>query len=234
MLNKQRREKPAVPEIRQRGERRRAASASASTRTSAPATTPASGSRAARRSRSSTPTTRCRTIRSRRSTTVALAAAIAARWPRRRCSARRSTAPTSSTTRTGSIAASRGPAARRDRLPATSPRSGAASPSPIDAGIASDERRIATLTRFTTERPISIAVLAIGGQGGGVLTDWIVALAEMPELGSPSDLGAGRRPAHRRDRLLRRDAAAEGAADLRPILSLMPARARSTSWSPPN
>ncbi len=29
-----------------------------------------------------------------------------------------------------------------------------------------------------SERPISIAVLAIGGQGGGVLADWIVALAE--------------------------------------------------------
>ena len=27
-------------------------------------------------------------------------------------------------------------------------------------------------------RPISIAVLAMGGQGGGVLMDWIVALAE--------------------------------------------------------
>lgn len=29
-----------------------------------------------------------------------------------------------------------------------------------------------------TERPISIAVVAMGGQGGGVLTDWIVSLAE--------------------------------------------------------
>lgn len=29
-----------------------------------------------------------------------------------------------------------------------------------------------------TERPISIAIVAMGGQGGGVLTDWIVALAE--------------------------------------------------------
>ncbi|MDA9496899.1 indolepyruvate oxidoreductase subunit beta family protein [Bradyrhizobium sp. CCBAU 11357] len=29
-----------------------------------------------------------------------------------------------------------------------------------------------------TERPISIAILAMGGQGGGVLTDWIVELAE--------------------------------------------------------
>ncbi len=29
-----------------------------------------------------------------------------------------------------------------------------------------------------TERPLSLAVVAMGGQGGGVLTDWIVALAE--------------------------------------------------------
>ena len=29
-----------------------------------------------------------------------------------------------------------------------------------------------------TERPISFAILAMGGQGGGVLTDWIVRLAE--------------------------------------------------------
>jgi indolepyruvate ferredoxin oxidoreductase, beta subunit len=33
-------------------------------------------------------------------------------------------------------------------------------------------------TRYTTERPICVAVLAIGGQGGGVLADWIVELAE--------------------------------------------------------
>ncbi len=30
----------------------------------------------------------------------------------------------------------------------------------------------------TAERPIAIAILAMGGQGGGVLADWIVALAE--------------------------------------------------------
>ena len=29
-----------------------------------------------------------------------------------------------------------------------------------------------------TERPISLAIVAMGGQGGGVLTDWIVQLAE--------------------------------------------------------
>jgi indolepyruvate ferredoxin oxidoreductase beta subunit len=32
--------------------------------------------------------------------------------------------------------------------------------------------------RFGPERPICIAILAMGGQGGGVLSDWIVALAE--------------------------------------------------------
>ena len=35
-----------------------------------------------------------------------------------------------------------------------------------------------TPTRYTTERPICVAVHAMGGQGGGVLSDWIVALAE--------------------------------------------------------
>jgi indolepyruvate ferredoxin oxidoreductase, beta subunit len=35
-----------------------------------------------------------------------------------------------------------------------------------------------TPARFTTERPICVAVMALGGQGGGVLSDWIVELAE--------------------------------------------------------
>jgi indolepyruvate ferredoxin oxidoreductase beta subunit len=37
---------------------------------------------------------------------------------------------------------------------------------------------IATGPRLDTRRPIAIAVMAMGGQGGGVLVDWIVALAE--------------------------------------------------------
>src|ERR1041384_4484832 len=37
---------------------------------------------------------------------------------------------------------------------------------------------VQTPTRYTAERPICVAVLAMGGQGGGVLSDWIVALAE--------------------------------------------------------
>ena len=28
------------------------------------------------------------------------------------------------------------------------------------------------------ERPITIAILAIGGQGGGVITDWLIELGE--------------------------------------------------------
>jgi indolepyruvate ferredoxin oxidoreductase beta subunit len=32
--------------------------------------------------------------------------------------------------------------------------------------------------RLSTDRPICLAILAMGGQGGGVLADWIVALAE--------------------------------------------------------
>src|SRR5215470_5705619 len=35
-----------------------------------------------------------------------------------------------------------------------------------------------TPARVTTDRPICVAVLAMGGQGGGVLSDWIVELAE--------------------------------------------------------
>ena len=35
-----------------------------------------------------------------------------------------------------------------------------------------------SVPRLDTRRPLSIAVMAMGGQGGGVLVDWIVALAE--------------------------------------------------------
>lgn len=33
-------------------------------------------------------------------------------------------------------------------------------------------------TRVASDKPLSIAILAMGGQGGGVLSDWIVSLAE--------------------------------------------------------
>ncbi len=35
-----------------------------------------------------------------------------------------------------------------------------------------------TSSELSSVKPLSIAILAMGGQGGGVLTDWIVALAE--------------------------------------------------------
>ena len=31
---------------------------------------------------------------------------------------------------------------------------------------------------MSTERPLSIAIAALGGQGGGVLADWIIEIAE--------------------------------------------------------
>ena len=34
------------------------------------------------------------------------------------------------------------------------------------------------MPELSADRPINIAILAVGGQGGGVLTDWIVLLAE--------------------------------------------------------
>lgn len=36
----------------------------------------------------------------------------------------------------------------------------------------------ATPARLSTDKPVSLAILAMGGQGGGVLADWIVATAE--------------------------------------------------------
>lgn len=36
----------------------------------------------------------------------------------------------------------------------------------------------AAMTRQSTDKPLAIAVLAMGGQGGGVLADWIVGMAE--------------------------------------------------------
>ena len=40
------------------------------------------------------------------------------------------------------------------------------------------EPKISGALQLDSDRPIALAVLAMGGQGGGVLTDWIVALAE--------------------------------------------------------
>ncbi len=55
-----------------------------------------------------------------------------------------------------------------------------------------------------SRQPIKIAIMAMGGEGGGVLADWIVDLGEANGHLAQTHLGARRRPAHRRDDLLRR------------------------------
>ena len=65
----------------------------------------------------------------------------------------------------------------------------------------------------------------MGGEGGGVLADWIIDLAEHNGYIAQTDLGARRRAAHRRDDLLPRDLSARAAARdaaHEPVLALMP------------
>jgi Pyruvate/2-oxoacid:ferredoxin oxidoreductase gamma subunit len=59
---------------------------------------------------------------------------------------------------------------RRDLLPPAAARE---APHPVLAS-----GRLMFDATQSREKPISIAILAMGGQGGGVLTDWIVAVAE--------------------------------------------------------
>ena len=89
-----------------------------------------------------------------------------------------------------------------------------------------------TPPRLTTERPICVAVHAMGGQGGGVLSDWIVELAESQgwHAQSTSIPGVAQRTGatlYYVEMLPPKDGRA-------PILSLMPPRAKSMSCSPPN
>src|SRR5690606_24444417 len=58
----------------------------------------------------------------------------------------------------------------RHRLPAASAREAS---HPVRAG-----GRLMPDSTAGLEKPIAIAILAMGGQGGGVLCDWIVAVAE--------------------------------------------------------
>ena len=79
-----------------------------------------------------------------------------------------------------------------------------------------------TPTRFTTERPICVAVLAIGGQGGGVLADWIVELAESQGWHAQSTSVPG--VAQRTGATLYYVEMLPPKGDHAPILSLMPAQ----------
>jgi indolepyruvate ferredoxin oxidoreductase, beta subunit len=79
-----------------------------------------------------------------------------------------------------------------------------------------------TPTRFAAERPICIGVLAMGGQGGGVLSDWIVALAESQGWHAQSTSVPG--VAQRTGATLYYVELLPPKAGRAPILSLMPAQ----------
>ena len=53
-------------------------------------------------------------------------------------------------------------------------------------------------------RPVTILIAALGGEGGGVLTDWIVAAAGEPRLSRAIDIDPGRGATHRRNDLSHR------------------------------
>ena len=76
--------------------------------------------------------------------------------------------------------------------------------------------------RLTTERPICVAVLAMGGQGGGVLSDWIVELAESQGWHAQSTSVPG--VAQRTGATLYYIEMLPPKAGRAPILSLMPAQ----------
>ena len=78
-----------------------------------------------------------------------------------------------------------------------------------------------TPTRYTTERPICIAVMAMGGQGGGVLADWIVELAESQSWHAQSTSVPG--VAQRTGATIYYVEMLPPKAGRAPILSLMPA-----------
>jgi indolepyruvate ferredoxin oxidoreductase beta subunit len=76
--------------------------------------------------------------------------------------------------------------------------------------------------RFGSERPICVAILAMGGQGGGVLSDWIVALAESQGWHAQSTSVPG--VAQRTGATLYYVEMLPPKAGRAPILSLMPAQ----------
>src|SRR5260370_5586057 len=79
----------------------------------------------------------------------------------------------------------------------------------------------APVSHLDARRPIAIAVMAMGGQGGGVLVDWIVALAESQGYlaQSTSVPGVAQRTGAT---IYYVEAIAPDGSGRRPILSLMP------------
>src|SRR5271154_1116679 len=120
-----------------------------------------------------------------------------------------------------SLHVGRGPVG--DRFSATPPRSAAYRFCGLTRkfGIMNDLSGTPTPTRYTTERPICIAVMAMGGQGGGVLADWIVELAESQSWHAQSTSVPG--VAQRTGATIYYVEMLPPKAGRAPILSLMPA-----------
>src|SRR5919205_2692673 len=74
--------------------------------------------------------------------------------------------------------------------------------------------------RLDARRPLALAVLAMGGQGGGVLVDWIVALAEAQGHAAQSTSVPG--VAQRTGATIYYVETVAAPAGRRPVLSLMP------------
>ena len=94
---------------------------------------------------------------------------------------------------------------------------------------------------YAGARPITIAILAMGGEGGGVLADWIVAVAEQAghHAQATSVAGVAQRTGatvyyvelYPPDGATRAD---DAAGRPEPVLSVFPSPGRSTSSSPPS
>ena len=87
------------------------------------------------------------------------------------------------------------------------------------------------------ERPITILIAALGGEGGGVMADWLIEAATQQRLSGADHLDPGRRAAHRRHHLLPGDLSGCKEASWTgrsPCSRSRPAPATSTSWSPPS
>ena len=88
-----------------------------------------------------------------------------------------------------------------------------------------------------TTRPITVLICALGGEGGGVLAQWLVEAALRCRLCGAEHVDPRRRAAHRRDDLLRRGLpGAAGASSAAPagVQPRTRCPARSTCWSRPS
>jgi indolepyruvate ferredoxin oxidoreductase, beta subunit len=86
--------------------------------------------------------------------------------------------------------------------------------------MAAINQHVITPGRLSTVKPLSIAILAMGGQGGGVLADWIVALAEAQGFVAQSTSVPG--VAQRTGATIYYVEMLKARAGVAPILSLMP------------